>query len=92
MGRSSLRRTELDQLMLEYAMDPLVVLRIHEVRWLSRGQVMQRIFDCMLMFLQAFHEDVPTWYHKLTSFQSQFLIRLLEEEEKLRSLGETDVH
>ena len=77
VGRSSLRRTELDQLMLEFAMDPLVVLHIHGVRWLSCGQVMQRVLDCMPMFLQAFREDVPTWYCKLTSCQFQFLLRLL---------------
>jgi hypothetical protein len=60
VGRSSLRRTKLDQLMLEFSMDSLVVLHIYRVRWLSHGQVMQRVLDCMPMFFQVFHEDEPT--------------------------------
>ena len=40
VGRSGLRRRELTELMLEFAEEPLAVLHIHGVRWLSRGQTM----------------------------------------------------
>jgi hypothetical protein len=63
--------------MLEFAINPLVIIHTHGVRWLSCGQVMQQVLDYMPTFLQAFREDEPTWYRKLTSFHFQFLLRLL---------------
>ena len=54
VGRSGLRRKELTNLMLEFAEEPLAVLHIHEVRWLSRGQTMQRVLQCMPTFLDLF--------------------------------------
>jgi hypothetical protein len=75
-------------------MDPLVILHIHEVRWLSRGQLMQRVLDYMSMFLQSFRDDVLIWYRKLTSFQFQFLLHLfvdvLTELNKLNKLVQSD--
>ena len=77
VGRSGLRRKELMDLMLEFAEEPLVVLHIHGVRWLSCGQTMQRVLHCMPTFLDLFEENEAMWYHKLTSFQFQFLLHLL---------------
>ncbi|KAG0618977.1 hypothetical protein M758_4G106200, partial [Ceratodon purpureus] len=94
VGRSSLRQTQLNQLMVEFAIDPLVVLHIYGVRWLSRGQVMQRVLDCMPSFLELFREEEEMWYRKLTSFQFQFLLRLLvdilTELNKLNKLFQSD--
>ena len=62
--------------MLEFAEEPLAVLHIHGVRWLSRDQ-MQRVLHWMPTFLDLFEENEAVWYHKLTSFQFQFLLHLL---------------
>ena len=76
VGRSGLRRRELMDLMLEFAEEPLAVLHIHGVCWLLHGQTMQRVLHYMPAFLDLFEENKAIWYHKLTSFQFQFLLHL----------------
>lgn len=41
MGRSTIRRKELKELLEEFDRDSHMPLRFHSVRWLSRGQVME---------------------------------------------------
>lgn len=77
VGRSTIRRKELKQLLEEFEREPLVLLRFHAVRWLSRGQVMERILYVMPAILEAFKKEEPIWYLKMTSFQFQFLLYLL---------------
>ena len=56
VGRSTIRRKELKQLLEEFERIPLVLLRFHAVWWLSRGQVMERILYMMPAILKAFKE------------------------------------
>ena len=77
VGRFGLRKKELTDLKLEFAEEPLAVLHIHGIRWLSRGQTMQRVLHSMPAFLDLFKENEAMWYHKLISFQFQFLLHLL---------------
>ena len=64
-------------LMLKFVEEPLVVLYIHRIRWVSRGQTMQKVLHYMPAFLDLFEENEAMWYHKLISFQFQFLLHLL---------------
>ena len=57
--------------------DSHISLRFHSVRWLSRGQVMERLFHVMFAILEAFKDEEPIWYQKMTSFQFQFLLHML---------------
>ena len=80
--------------MLEFAEEPLAVLHIHGVRWLSHGQTMQRVLHCMPTFLDLFEENEAMWYQRLTSFQFQFLLHLLvdvlKELNKLKKIFQAD--
>ena len=55
VGWSSTCGQKMNNLMDDFAQDPLVVPQIHEVRWLSRGQVMKRMGLCMT------HEYFTSW-------------------------------
>jgi hypothetical protein len=55
VGRSSTCGRKMNNLMDVFAQDPLVVPHFHEVRWLSRGQVMKQMGLCMT------HEYFTSW-------------------------------
>jgi hypothetical protein len=77
MGRSTIRRKELKKLLEEFDRDSHMSLRFHSVRWLSRGQVMERLLHVMPAILEAFKDEEPIWYQKMTFFQFQFLLHML---------------
>jgi hypothetical protein len=73
VGRSTNRRNELKRLLKDY----VVVLQIHRVRWLSRGNVMTRLLQCMPTLLELFRVEEPHWYEIMCSFKFLFYLNLL---------------
>ena len=72
MGRNTIRQNELKKLLEEFDRDSHMPLRLHSVRWLSCGQVMERLLHVMPAILEAFKDEEPIWYQKMTSFEFQF--------------------
>ncbi|MCO5580500.1 hypothetical protein L7F22_034368 [Adiantum nelumboides] len=54
----------------------LAMLRIHSVRWWSRGQVMERMVKIMPALLLEFGKEKPSIYDELTVYGVQFFIHL----------------
>ncbi|MCO5594072.1 hypothetical protein L7F22_048093 [Adiantum nelumboides] len=79
VGRSTIRHKNLDNLMKAFTLRPLEVLRIHTVRWLSRGKVMQRLVNMMPALLSDFKEHDALLYKVATTFQVQFFIQILAD-------------
>ena len=52
LGKSSKRHGELKELMESFQITKLEVLQIHQIRWLSRGKVMERLVKLMSTFLK----------------------------------------
>ena len=52
LGKSAKRHGELKSLMELFQIDKLQVLQIHQIRWLSRGHVMNRLVKIMPALLQ----------------------------------------
>ncbi|KAH7426346.1 hypothetical protein KP509_11G097500 [Ceratopteris richardii] len=52
LGKSSKRHDELWKIMTEYDIVDMRALQIHSVRWLSRGQVMERLVNIMPAILK----------------------------------------
>ncbi|MCO5581953.1 hypothetical protein L7F22_035842 [Adiantum nelumboides] len=57
----------------------LAMLRIHVVRWLSRGQVMERLVKVMPALLVDFSHEKPSFYDELTLYANQFYIHLMAD-------------
>ncbi|MCO5581667.1 hypothetical protein L7F22_035556 [Adiantum nelumboides] len=57
----------------------LAMLRIHSVRWLSRGQVMERMVKIMPALLLELGKEKPSIYDELTVYGVQFFIHLLAD-------------
>ncbi|MCO5552314.1 hypothetical protein L7F22_005825 [Adiantum nelumboides] len=67
--------------LIEGALDlpELAMLRIHSVRWLSRGQVMERMVKVMPALLLEFGKEKPSIYDELTIYANQFFIHMLAD-------------
>ena len=55
------------------------VLQIHQIRWLSKGQVMNMLVRIMPTLLQEWKNDYAKMYEMGTLFQVQFCIHLLAD-------------
>ncbi|KAH7439135.1 hypothetical protein KP509_04G046800, partial [Ceratopteris richardii] len=64
LGKFSKRHDELWKIMSEYDMLDVKALQIHSVRWLSRGQVMERLVNMMPAILQQWEQSEKKWYKK----------------------------
>ncbi|MCO5552139.1 hypothetical protein L7F22_005649 [Adiantum nelumboides] len=75
---ASVKRMD-DLKLIESALDlkELVMLRIHSIRWLSRGQVMERMVKIMPTLLLEFGKEKPSIYDELVIYANQFYIHLL---------------
>ncbi|MCO5567614.1 hypothetical protein L7F22_021308 [Adiantum nelumboides] len=76
---SSLRHTGFQNLLNEMNLQVLEVLQIHDVRWLSRGNVMERLVVLMPAILTYWKEGAPAWYKKLRIYKVLFVIHLLAD-------------
>ncbi|MCO5602289.1 hypothetical protein L7F22_056418 [Adiantum nelumboides] len=79
VGRSVQRHKELEKLLRAFILKPLEVLRIHSVRWLSRGKVMKRLVTMMPALLHDFKENDVNFYKIAVTFQVQFLIHFMTD-------------
>ncbi|MCO5547845.1 hypothetical protein L7F22_001297 [Adiantum nelumboides] len=70
-----------DMKFVEGALDlpELAMLRIHSVRWLSLGQVMERMVKIMPALLIEFGKEKPSIYDGLMLYAVQFHIHLLAD-------------
>jgi len=62
-----------------FGLKKLNVTRIHEVRWLSRGKVMERLVQVMSVLLENFSEHDKRLFSKLSIYQVQFGFHLLAD-------------
>ncbi|MCO5592330.1 hypothetical protein L7F22_046331 [Adiantum nelumboides] len=79
LGRSAKRHTELWKIMSDYNIMDVKALQIHSVRWLSRGQVMERLVNIMPAVFEQWQRREKTWYGHATIFVVQFMIHLLAD-------------
>ncbi|EFJ09967.1 hypothetical protein SELMODRAFT_427615 [Selaginella moellendorffii] len=79
LGKSSLRHKELKELLQSYCLKELKMLAMHDVRWLSRGEVMQWLVIAMPALLDQWKIADKTQYSSLTTIQVQFFIHLLAD-------------
>ncbi|KAH7428981.1 hypothetical protein KP509_09G025500 [Ceratopteris richardii] len=79
LGKSSKRHAEMWQLMHEFAIMDGKALQIHSIRWLSRGQVMERMVHIMPVVLEQWKRREKKWYSHATLFVVQFMIHLLAD-------------
>ncbi|XP_024518488.1 uncharacterized protein LOC9662247 [Selaginella moellendorffii] len=77
LGKSSLRHKELKELLQSYCLKELKMLAMHDVRWLSRGEV--RLVIAMPALLDQWKIADKTQYSSLTTIQVQFFIHLLAD-------------
>ena len=54
-----------------------MILHIHAVQWLSRGNVMTRLLQCMPTLLKLFRDEEPHWYEIMCSFKFHFYLSIL---------------
>ncbi|KAH7437452.1 hypothetical protein KP509_05G072900 [Ceratopteris richardii] len=79
LGKSSKRHDELWKIMTEYDIVDMRALQIHSVRWLSRGQVMERLVNIMPAILKQWQCSEKKWYKNITFFLVQFMIHFLAD-------------
>jgi len=79
LGKSSKRHGELKELMESFQITKLEVLQIHQIRWLSRGKVMERLVKLMPALLKDWELGEKKMYELATIFQVQFYIHLLAD-------------
>ncbi|KAH7364992.1 hypothetical protein KP509_18G002600 [Ceratopteris richardii] len=79
LGKSSKRHDELWKIMSDYDIVDMRALQIHSVRWLSRGQVMERLVNIMPAILMQWQRSEKKWYKNITIFSVQFMIHFLAD-------------
>ena len=65
--------------MESFQITKLEVLQIHQIRWLSRGKVMERLVKLMPALLKDWELGEKKMYELATIFQVQFYIHLLAD-------------
>ncbi|MCO5576302.1 hypothetical protein L7F22_030113 [Adiantum nelumboides] len=76
LGKYAKRQTELWKIMSDYDIIDAKALQIHSMRWLSRGQVMERLVNIMPAVLEQWQHREKKWYGDATIFAVQFMIHL----------------
>ena len=79
LGKSSKRHGELKELMESFQITKLEILQIHQIRWLSRGKVMEILAKLMPALLKDWELGEKKMYELATIFQVQFYIHLLAD-------------
>lgn len=79
LGESTLRREELLEVFDAFQLKHYQLLKIHGVRWLSRGKVISRLVTIMPALLSHWKEKNVTLYTQGIKFQVQFLIHFLAD-------------
>ena len=80
VGNSTKRNNELIALLEIMELESLQVLQIHGIRWLSRGQVVERLVTLMPTILSLWKKERKnSWYHKARIFSVQFCLNMLAD-------------
>lgn len=79
LGKSTVRHVEFSGLLKSFEINDLKVLQSHNVRWLSRGQVMQRLVEVMPAVLDIWSNREKKSFELAIIFQVQFFINLLAD-------------
>ncbi|MCO5579189.1 hypothetical protein L7F22_033042 [Adiantum nelumboides] len=87
---SSVRHTGFQSLLKEMHLQVLEVLNIHEVQWLARGNVMERLMQLMPAILSFWKDKAKGWYDKLWVYKVLFCIYMLAD--VLRDLNVLNTH
>ncbi|KAI5083855.1 hypothetical protein GOP47_0000024 [Adiantum capillus-veneris] len=87
---SSVRHTGFQSLLKEMHLQVLEVLNIHEVRWLARGNVMERLTQLMPAILSFWKDNAKSWYEKLRVYTVLFCIYMLAD--VVRDLNALNTH
>ncbi|MCO5577985.1 hypothetical protein L7F22_031823 [Adiantum nelumboides] len=77
-------------LLKEMHLQVLEVLNIHEVRWLARDNVMERLMQLMPAILSFWKDNAKGWYDKLWVYKVLFCIYMLAN--LLRDLNALNTH
>ncbi|KAH7332329.1 hypothetical protein KP509_20G082300 [Ceratopteris richardii] len=79
INASNVRHLDFQKLLQEMNLQVLEVLQIHDVRWLTRGNVMVRLVKLLPAILTFWKCQAPMWYEKLCIFKVLFCIHLLAD-------------
>ena len=80
VGNSAKINNELISLLEVMELESLQVLQIHGIRWLSRGQVVERLVTLMPAILSMWKKERKnSWYHKARIFSVQFCLNMLAD-------------
>jgi hypothetical protein len=72
------QRNELKRLVkVVFEEDYVVVLQIYAVWWISRGNVVAHLLQCMPTLLKLFKDEEPHWYEIMCYFKFHFYLNLL---------------
>ncbi|CAI7922374.1 unnamed protein product [Closterium sp. NIES-54] len=79
IGRSSVHYQKFHELQCIFCQTNLEAHGIHEVRWLSRGEAVQRMLDVLPATVVVLEEYKKELYEVVTSFKFHWLIRFLAD-------------
>ncbi|KAH7426364.1 hypothetical protein KP509_11G098700 [Ceratopteris richardii] len=79
INASNVRHSDFQKLLQEMNLQVLVVLKIHDVRWLARGNVTVHLVKLLPAILTFWKSQAPMWYEKLCIFKVLFCIHLLAD-------------
>ena len=77
VGNSTKRNNELIYLLEIMELKSLQVLQIHGIRWLYRGQVVERLVTLIPVILSLWKKERNnSWYHKVNNFSVHFCLNM----------------
>jgi hypothetical protein len=77
---STKRTNEILELLEQMQLDAHRPLQIHNIRWLSRGQVMERLVSIMPAILTIWKkENLKEWYNKACIYSVQFCFCMMAD-------------
>ncbi|CAI7905627.1 unnamed protein product [Closterium sp. NIES-54] len=79
IGRSSVHYQKFHELQHIFCQTNLEAQGIHEVRWLSRGEAVQRLLDVLPVAIVVLKDYKKELYEVVTSFKFHWLIRFLAD-------------
>ncbi|MCO5587233.1 hypothetical protein L7F22_041180 [Adiantum nelumboides] len=87
---SSVRHSCFQSLLKEMHLQVLEVLSIHDVRWIARGNVMERLTQLMPAILSFWKDNAKSWYEKLRVYKVLFCIYMMAD--VLKDLNVLNTH
>ncbi|CAI7770603.1 unnamed protein product [Closterium sp. NIES-54] len=79
LGRIHMKNQRFMHLQLIFCQTNLEAQRIHAIKWLSRGEAIQRLLDVLPAAMLALKENSATLWEVVTPFKFHFLLRFLAD-------------